>query len=193
MPVENSAGRAQRGEKLTATDILLPELSEDALMSSGGRLCILFMTRRCTDKSLCIPQDIKLLNQLSSAKKLPSFVTSDKVKNLDTPHIDITDPEENVLSLNKDTSEEIRKQVVKGLEEGRLCSLDVFMALKIRRTAIVRFLKTLVLSFEQGVLEGEKPSPGFAQLLQAELALQRSELVGDLSGPQDSAGLETLS
>ena len=62
-----------------------------------GRLCILFMTRRCTDKSLCIPADIKLLNTLAQTKNLPNFVTSDKVKDLDTPHIDITDPEENVL------------------------------------------------------------------------------------------------
>ena len=55
MPAVSSATRAKQGAELKATDMLLPELSEDALLARGGQITVLFITRRLMDKGLCFP------------------------------------------------------------------------------------------------------------------------------------------
>ena len=108
MPAVSSATRAKEGSDLNATDVLLPELSHDALMARGGQIAILFITRRLVDKSLCFLSDAKLLNDLHKVGKLPAFGKT--LAHLDTPFVDPNDPEENVQVLSKDTSDVARNE-----------------------------------------------------------------------------------
>jgi len=186
IPQVTSATRAQRGEQLLATDMLLPEIAEDALMASGGRLCVLFITRRMVTAGLCISADLKMLLDLAKIKQLPLFDIGKGVKAMDTPFIDPTDPEENVQCLSASTSAATRKQVQEGLSSGRLVSVEVYMALKVRRTAIAKFIRTLIEEFEVKGDEQWRPSPLLAQLLEGEMKMQTA----DAESVQDGARSE---
>jgi len=175
IPSVTSATRAQRGERLLATDMLLPEIAEDALMASGGRLCALFITRRMATAGLCVQSDLRLLLDLAKIKQLPLFNIGQSVKAMDTPFIDPMDPDENVQCLNSATSAASRKQVLEGLATGRLVGVEVYMALKVRRTAIAKFIRTLIEEFEEKGDEAWRPSPLLAQLIQGEMKMQAAD------------------
>jgi len=175
IPQVTSATRAQRGEQLLATDMLLPEIAEDALMASGGRLCALFVTRRLVTAGLCVPSDLKMLLDLAKIKQLPLFDIGKSVKAMDTPFIDPMDPEENVQCLNASTSADTRKQVQDRLRIGRLVSVEVYMALKVRRTAIAKLLRTLIEEFEEKGDAVWRPCPLLAQLIAGEMQMQAAD------------------
>ena len=172
MPAVSSATRAkQAGATLKATDMLLPELSEDALLARGGQIAILFITRRLTDKKSCFPNDARLLNDLNKLGKLPQFGKS--LAHLDTPFVDPSDTEENVQVLSKDTSEAVRQKVLESFDEGILIRCEVLIAMKIRRTAIVSFLRILFEEFEVKADELWVPKPRYQELLKGELEQQK--------------------
>lgn len=73
MPATNSATRALTTlpEDLAPTDLILPEIAVDALTASGGRLLIMFMTRRLAPVDLAFEADMKFLKDLQAAGRLP--------------------------------------------------------------------------------------------------------------------------
>lgn len=169
-PKVSAATRAKAGQRLSATDLILPEFSEDALLAAGGKVTILFCTRRLGSKpSDVYKNDIRLLNDLYKAGKLPAFGNQKILEDLDTPFIDPSDPEENVCAV---ANEEQRENVFKAFEDGSLVRCQVWLCLKIRRTAIAKLLRGLVEEFEATVEELWKPKPTFAQLLKGELEQQ---------------------
>ena len=169
-PKISAATRAKAGEKLHATDLILPEISEDALLAAGGKVTILFCTRRLGSKPIDVYRnDIRLLNDLYKTGKLPTFGSQEKLADLDTPFIDPSDPDENVCVV---TTEEQRKNVLNAFEDGTLVRLQVWLNLKIRRTAIVKLLRSLVEEFEAQAEDMWKPKPTFSQLLKGELEQQ---------------------
>lgn len=170
IPAISAATRSARGESLKATDMLLPELSEDALMEVGGRICVLFITRRMS-AGLCIPSDVKMLQDLSKINQLPLFNTGSVVKSMDTPFVDPCD-EENVQCLTAESSAETRAVIIAGIESGRLASIEVWMAVKVRRTAIAKFLRVLFEDFEVQCDDAVRPSPTLAQLIVGEMKMQ---------------------
>ncbi len=171
MPAVSSATRSKEGAELKATDVLLPELSQDALLARGGQIAVLFITRRLMDKSLCFASDAKLLNSLYKLGKLPAFGKS--LAHLDTPFVDPKDPEENVQVLSKDTSDAVREKVMECFDDCTLIRCEVLMSLKIRRTAIASFLVTLFEEFESEAEQMWVPKPSYQQLLAGELAQQK--------------------
>jgi hypothetical protein len=177
LPKITAKTRESNGETLTATDMLLPELTEDALMASNGRLCILFVTRRMVDGGLCIGSDIKLLQNLHNTKQLPLFSLGEQIDKMDTPFIDPTDPDENIRTLGPETTLAMRNEVLAGFESGRFCALPVWVALKVRRTAIASFIKALMQEFEEKCDEMWKPKPILEQLIQSELAMKANDAV----------------
>ena len=191
IPKLNAQARQASGETLTATDVLLPELAEDALMSADGRIAVLFMTRRCT--SLCIDVDLKLLREHEIRKNLPLFNmgNTEVIAKLDTPFVDPSDPEEQVRSLSSETTEKTRAEVLVGFQSGRFATLGCWMALKVRRTAIARFMKVLMDQFEEKCEEIWKPEPTLEQLINAEVAMKA--LDADTTKKANSSGLEELS
>lgn len=191
IPKITSATRAQRGEQLLATDMLLPEIAEDALMASGGKLCVLFITRRMISPGLCVPADLKMLRNLAAIKQLPIFNTGNAVKAMDTPFIDPADQEENVQCLTSATSTETRKEVMENLANGRFATVEVWMALKVRRTAIARFIRVLFEEFESKCDALWKPNPTLIQLISGELQMQAAD--AEQIKKDASSNLEQLS
>lgn len=185
LPKVNSATRLQHGKALKATDMLLPEISEDALMACGGQLCVLFITRRMVTPDNMISSDIKMLRDLATVKQLPLFNTG-AAKDYDTAFVDPADPEENVQCLGTETTIGARAAVNTALKQGQLASVEVWMALKVRRTAIARFIRTLLEDFEVNCDELWKPKPLLVELMAAEAAMKASDAVATIKGKESS-------
>ncbi len=190
MPAVTSATRASKGEALKTTDYLLPEIAEDALMASGGRICVLFVTRRMCAADLCIPADIRMLRDLSKVNKLPLFNLGDVVRGMDTPFIDPSN-EENIQCLTAHTSAGTRAEVLAAIESGQYATVQVWAALKVRRTAIATFVRILFESFEENCDELWRPKPLFKQLLAAEMKMQANDV--DVVASASESSMEKLS
>ena len=192
IPKLNAQAREKSGESLKATDVLLPELTEDALMAADGKICVLFLTRRCT--SLCVDSDLKLLYDLEIKKQLPRFnlgKNTAELDKIDTPFIDPSDPDENIRSLGPQTSLEMRSEVNAGFAVGRFATINSWLGVKIRRTAIAQFIKVLMEEFEGQNDETWKPKPLLSQLLDAELKMKAAG--ADATEAANASGLEQLS
>jgi hypothetical protein len=170
MPERTPGSREAAGDKLKATDMILPEISQEALLSSGGKLLTLFFARRLTAQDYCFRGDILLLYQQFKEGRMPLF-SNNNLAELDTPFVDPLDDDENIRSLSKETSEEGRAQIMGHFETGRLVHADVWIALKLRRASLVAFIEVIVCEHQSQVTP--KPSPTYAALLEAELAEQQ--------------------
>lgn len=111
LPRYTPGSREAAGQALKATDMILPELSEEALLASGGKLLVLLFARRLVSPDLCFHADIMLLNQQYNKKVLPIF-SNNALKEIDTPFVDPMDPKENILSLSDKTAPETREEVM---------------------------------------------------------------------------------
>ena len=190
IPKELPGIRASKGEVLRPTDILLPELTLDGLLGGDGKLLGLFLSRRLTPRDRCFMADIVLLNGLMERGALPSF-SNGQLVGMDTPFVDPSDAEENVRSLSPQTSAANRAEILKYLEKGRLVHAEVWVALRMRRDAIVSFMSGLVTEFEEAMYDPTKRreyeaaagsgevveffdvSPTYEALLRGELEQQR--------------------
>lgn len=155
--------------EIQTTDIILPELALEPLLKCNGRIFIIFMTRRCVSETRCQLDDSVFLTDLFEKGQLPSFSQGAFAK-LDTPFVDPCDPEENVQCLSATATEDIRSQLSEHIKTGRLIYADVWLALKIRRTAIISMLEILVATHQSEV--AVKPSPTYDALLLSELEQQ---------------------
>jgi hypothetical protein len=93
-----------------ATDIILPEINQTALLSNDGQVLILLMTRRLVTPDRCFSGDITLLYNRFKVGVMPIF-SGGRLLHLDTPFVDPMDAEENVRSLSSATSAEARAEV----------------------------------------------------------------------------------
>lgn len=165
LPMTSRYTREANGEQLFATDAILPEVSVETLTMNEGKIFILFITRRMTDPNLGINHDIELLNNLFERKLLPSF-SNGSLNEFDTPFIDPTNPDK-IQSLTEAVSENDRKEIMEHLKAGRLVHADVWLALHIRRSAIVAIIEGLFVKHEE-----ESPIkllPSYESLVKSEL------------------------
>lgn len=167
MPLESAIIRKRRGEALNATDLILPELSLDSLLACNGQILVLLITRRCTSPDHCLKTDLKFLNDLFLSNSLPSF-SGGKIAHFDTPFVDLLDNEVNIQSLREDATQETRDSINEYFTDGRLVRAEVWMALKIRQSAMTSFIENLTRSHQSKVKV--KPSPTYQALYDAELA-----------------------
>ena len=145
-----------------------PELAEEALCAAGGKVLILFFTRRLVAPDLCFHADMKLLKDLRAVGALPSFSDpSLPLSQMDTPFVDPFEREENIRSLGPNTTAATRAEIMAHIASGRLIEPEIFLSLKIRRSAICKFLTKLMRIFEESI--EETPSPTFNQLVKAEM------------------------
>ena len=117
MPTQTAASRELAGEKINASDVLLPELTLDGLLGADGKLLPLFFSRRCQQQDRCYFADIQLLNAMFARGAMPLF-SNGVLKDMDTPFVDPADTEENIRSLNTDTSSESRATILAHLITG---------------------------------------------------------------------------
>lgn len=169
MPAQSASERERRGQTLSASDLLLPELCTEGLLTSGGRLLVLLVARRCKSPDLCYSQDVLFLNTLRRQGLLPSL-SNKAFEGMDSPFVDPLDPEENVRSLGPGTSTGTRQMVEEHLASGRLVDADVWLALRVRREAMAAFIVNFVEASQSATLP--RPSPTYAALLRAEIVQQ---------------------
>lgn len=177
LPKVTSATRAQEGQTLNATDMLLPEIAEDSFMAAGGQLCLLFITRRMVALDFNIGSDLRMLRDLASIRQLPYFSVDNAINAMDTPFIDLRDPSESIQCLSKEkTGPEVRAAVERGLKDGTLASVEVYMALKVRRVAITKFIRLLFEEFESSCEELWTPNPLLNQLIEGEERMRQEDV-----------------
>jgi len=184
IPLTSKFSRESNGEKLQATDFILPEFSLEGMLSSQGKVMVLFLTRRLTSEHLCMQDDLVLLNNLFDLRKLPSF-SNHAFDGLNTPFIDPADPAENICTLAAIPDKAVMKAVWEKLRNGELIHAEVWLALKLRRQAIVSVLEGLVVEYEESCggkasetvqdvnpTNSTLPVPSYKQFLQGELTQQ---------------------
>jgi hypothetical protein len=155
------------------TDIILPELTLQGLLTGNGKLLSLFLARRLVTKDNCYAFDVNLLKELHMNDKLPS-ISGNQLDGVDTPFIDPTDINENIQALGKETSDEKRLEIQTLLQMGRLIHADVWLALKLRRSSIVALIVALVEEHQlQATKAKDKPSPTYSSLLAGELSQKK--------------------
>eukprot|EP01038_Epipyxis_sp_PR26KG_P008596 gene8596-11615_t len=169
MSAQSNHTKKTLGDILKATDIIIPEMSLESLLNSDGRILILFVARRCVSQDLCFTEDVKMLNDLYDNGSLPNF--NEALKSMNCPFIDPVDHEENIRSLAPDASQENKIAILNHFKEGRLIRAEVWLSLKLRRTAICNFIISLVEDHE--VNAEVKPIPTFSALLRSELEQQK--------------------
>ena len=170
IPTRIAGTRELEGQQLSASDVLLPELTIDGLLGVNGKLLSLFFMRRCQQADRCYFADLQLLNAMFARNAMPLF-SQGALDQMDTPFVDPADKEENVRSLNVSTPQDNRAAVLAHLISGRLIHADVFITLKIRRTALVHFMVVIVESFEKEHIGSV--SPTLRALLIGEMDQQR--------------------
>lgn len=161
------------------TNLLVPELILEDLLSCDGKILILFITRRCTSKDGNWNQDLQVISGLSDAQMLPSVSTIASsneneslvaifrnLSDLDSPFVDPYDSEENIQCLSADTSEDTRKQLMEHFKSGRVYRADVWLWAKLRRTVILSFVVSLFQEYQRRSVV--KPSPTYEALLKGE-------------------------
>lgn len=181
IPETTAATREANGEILFATDMILPELSLEALLAQGGKLLILLFARRLVALDSGFQQDINFLNGKYKRNSLPSY-SAGRLRDLDTPFVDPLDPDENVNCLSATTPPSLRAQTLAHLECGRLVHAEVYLALQIRREALTSFIVNIVLQNEAAMVEPLAPS--FQELEAAEKDIVKLE-----RGDNDVGGL----
>ena len=117
IPTQTAGSRESAGEKLNASDVLLPELTIDGLLGANGKLLSLFFSRRCQQADRSYFTDLQLLTAMFARGSMPLF-SKDMLKDMDTPFVDPADPNENVQSLSTDTSQENRANIIAHLITG---------------------------------------------------------------------------
>ena len=159
MPRRPATARDKTQEdNMTATDWLLPELSQDGLLAGGGKLLVLFFTRRCMkaddETSCCMLQDLKLLNDLNLSGLLPQLDQGalDETVKQGIAFVDpLGDPSESIQLMPHSASIDVKQAVVDRLSNGTLIEARVFLALRMRRDTLLSFLCNLVEVFESSV------------------------------------------
>lgn len=123
------------GIALTASDMLIPELTQEALLSNNGKLLLLLITRRLISPDHCLCADAKFLNSKYAAGVLPVFPeVEERFKGIDTPFIDPMDRREAVNCLDPTTTTPgVRENVNTMLEEGKIVRGQVWIAMKVSR------------------------------------------------------------
>lgn len=149
MPVTAAGTRERMSEIVTATDMLLPELFVEGLQAGNGRCLILFLTRRLASPDTGFQNDIALLNSLFKRNSLPLF-SNGAFDGLNTPFVEIGDPNEDIKSLDVSCSAETQEATLKAIEQGRLVHADVWLSCCVRRNALADFMLAL-----KGVYEDE--------------------------------------
>ena len=117
IPTQAAGSRESAGEKLNASDVLLPELTIDGLLGANGKLLSLFFSRRCQQADRCYFADLQLLTAMFARGSMPLF-SQNALTDMDTPFVDPADPNENVCSLSPETSQEYRSKVLAHLITG---------------------------------------------------------------------------
>ena len=148
MPEVPAHIREERGEELTATDMILPELQLEGLLSKDGRGLIMMMLKRLASADVGLEADIALLRMLHANGQMPVFSNGALAK-YNTPFVDPLDPEYNIRALPAAASNAQIMETHRLMAEGKLVHAEVWLTCTIRRKALSDFLMCLKTDFEE--------------------------------------------
>lgn len=112
LPLKSSSIRSKDavGGPLKPTDLILPELSQEALLAAGGKILVLLLTRRLQPADTCFRQDVLFLHQVKKDFGLPDF-SNGNLSKFELPFVDPLDPDESIRSMASEATPEQRAQV----------------------------------------------------------------------------------
>ena len=142
MPDEPAGTRENRGETITASDMLLPELFLEGLQAGQGRCLILLLTRRLASPDTGLENDLQLMKALHDRGQMPIF-SDGKLTDLNTPFVDIRDPTRSIQCLAKDSSPNTIMATKQHIKDGRLIDADVWLTTVMRRNILADFMMGL--------------------------------------------------
>ena len=172
MPSKPPEARDAHMQGRLPTAQLLPELSQEGFLAGGGKLLVLFFARRCVrgraEAACGMAQDLKLLNDLSLSGRLPRLDHGALGASLQEgiAFVDpVGDPSESIQVVSRTASVEVQQAIADRLSNGSLIEERVYLALRVRRDAIVTFLIALVEQFESATLP---PPPAAASRIESQ-------------------------
>lgn len=177
MPRINSAARPQQDR--SATDLILPELAEDALTAQRGRLLVMLLARRLAPAEIDVfDADVKFLTSLMAASCLPALDRG-KFAGLDLPFVVPSEADPEVRAMSPDAAPALRQSVLDAIEARQIVRAEVWLALCARREALTDFIHGVVTMVEMDLAaiaraepDGVNPIvPDFKSLYRAEAAL----------------------
>lgn len=148
MPDEPAGTRELRGETVTASDMLLPEMFVEGLLAGQGKCLILLLTRRLASPDTGLENDLRLMNSLHERGQMPKF-SNGKLDSFDTPFVDLRDPLRQIQCLTEDSSPTTILTTQQWLREGRLVHADVWLSCTMRRNMLADFFMGLKHDFER--------------------------------------------
>jgi hypothetical protein len=125
MPKESAATRERNGERINATDLIVPELFIEGFEAGNGRCLILFLTRRLASPDTGLENDLKLLGDLHRRGVMPTF-SNGSLDSFKLPFVDPLDPTETIQSLSNNASPETMDQANQYLASGKIIHAEVF-------------------------------------------------------------------
>ena len=152
------------------TDILVPDIEVKSLLHNDGKGLILFIAKAVGQVDHSFAEDLHFVKSLQQTDTLPDLASTSSsadCSHLDTPHVDPTDPDENVRHFSDTTAESTRKKVRQQIETNRMVELKVWLALKLRRMTVSSFIMALAEVYEH--YSKEKPSPTAHALIRSEM------------------------
>lgn len=162
MPEEPAGTRESRGEAVTATDMLLPELVLEGLQAGHGRCLVLLLARRLVSPDTGLENDLKLMKSLFSRGEMPIF-SGGKLAAFDTPFVDMRDPTKEIQCLTDESSPTTIQTTQQWLKDGRLVDADVWLSCTMRRNILADFMMGLKEAFcrekERPAEHGESATP----------------------------------
>jgi hypothetical protein len=159
--------------KLTLTELIVPDISLESFLGAQGKILVLFITRAVTHLEHTWLDDLRRLKKLKEQRRLPDL-TNGSCSQLNIPHVDPQDVAENVCQVDPKSSPEAKAKILEWIETDRLVEIDVWMCLKLRRMTVSSFILALAEIHQQQV--EDKPSPTASALIRAEVAQRQVAL-----------------
>lgn len=148
MPCHAGATRERNGERINATDLIVPELFLEGLQAGNGRCLILFLARRLASPDTGLENDLKLLRDLHNKGVMPTF-SNGSLDSYYLPFVDPLDSTETIQSLANNASEETIQQAKQYLASGKIIHAEVFLTCSVRRSLIATFISALKAAYEE--------------------------------------------
>ena len=137
------------GEPTKATDVLVPELTQNGLLSDGGRgLIRLYAQRVDLGVGGADAFDVMMLMKLHAKARMPCFA-GEALNGLALSWVDPADPEEKICGLREGSAtEEVLAEKRKAMLSGKLVDAEVWTTKRMRQATLNSFLLAVADTFE---------------------------------------------
>jgi hypothetical protein len=147
LPELPAGAREMLGEEISASDVLLQELSLDGLLSSDGKGLILMIVRRLATPDRAMAKDLELLKAMHQRGQMPSF-SNGALDSFKMPFVDPLDPEKSIQCVSQNCNPQKILEIHHKIIEGELVDAEVWLSCTMRRNCFAEFISGLRAAFE---------------------------------------------